>query len=89
MWINLIVISSVSIRCTLSIIIFAAFLDYNATNQSLLFRAGETCVDIEIMDDFEVETTEHINTYLTIATATGAKVLHGCDRIDIYDNDGE
>ena len=46
-------------------------------------------MDIEIMDDFEVETTEHINTYLAIATTTGAKVLHGCDRIHIFDNDGE
>ena len=74
---------------TSSICTFVAFLDYNATNQSLLFRAGETCVDIEILDDFEVETIERFNTYLAIATATGAKVLHGCDPIYIFDNDGE
>ena len=46
-------------------------------------------MDIGIMDDFEVETTEQFNTYLAIATTTGAKVLHRCDRIYIYDNDGE
>ena len=69
--------------------IFVAFLDYSTTNQSLLFRAGETCVDIEILDDLEVERTEWFNTYLAIATSTGAKVLRGCDYIQIYDNDGE
>ena len=46
-------------------------------------------MDIEILDDLEVEGTERFNTYLAIATTTGTKVLHGCDRIDIYDNDGE
>ena len=46
-------------------------------------------MDIEILDDLEVEGTERFNTYLAIATTTGAKVLHGCDRIDIYDYEGE
>ena len=66
-----------------------AFLDYNTTNQSLLFRAGENCVDIEILDDLEVERTERFNAYLAIATTTGAKVLHGCEHITIFDNEGE
>ena len=68
---------------------FLAFLDYSTTNESLLIGAGETCVDIEILDDLEVERTEQFNTYLAIATSTGAKVLHGCEYILIYDNDGE
>ena len=69
--------------------IFAAFLDYNSTNQSLVFRSGENCADIEILDDLEAEGTEQFYTYLAIATATGAKVLHSCDYINIYDNEGE
>jgi len=80
--------SSVSIRLDF-IYILVAFLDYNGTNQSLVFRAGEECVDIEILDNTEVEYSERFNTYLAIATTTGAKVLHDCGRIDIYDNDGE
>lgn len=79
-------INSVSIDL---IYIFVAFLDYNGTNQSLLFRAGEECVDIEILDNMEVEYSERFNAYLAIATSTGAKVLHDCESIDIYDNDGE
>jgi len=63
-----------------------AFLDYSG-NQSLLFRAGENCMDIEILDDFETESTERFYTYLAIATTTGAKVLHRCDYFDINDND--
>lgn len=63
-------------------------MDYNGTNQSLLFRAGEKCVAIGILDDLKVERTEWFNTYLAIATTT-AKVLHGCGHINIYDNDGE
>lgn len=66
---------------------FIAFMDYNGTNQSLLFRAGEKCVTIGILDDLKVERTERFNTYLAIATTT-AKVLHGCGGINIYDNDG-
>ena len=46
-------------------------------------------MDIEILDDLEVEGTERFYTYLAIATTTGAKVLHHCERIDIYDNDGK
>ena len=69
-------------------IIFVAFLDYIG-NQSLLFRTGENCVDIEILDDFEIESTERFYTYLAIATTTGAKVLHRCDYFDINDNDCE
>jgi len=68
---------------------FVAFLDYNGTNQSLLFRAGENCADIEILDDFEVESAERFYTYLAITSITGVKVLHSCDYFDINDNDGE
>ena len=46
-------------------------------------------MDIEFLEDLEVETTEWFNLYLAIATTTGAKVLHGCNRIEIYDDDSE
>ena len=46
-------------------------------------------MDIEILDDFETESTERFYTYLAIATTTGAKVLHRCDYFDINDNDCE
>ena len=68
---------------------FVAFLDFTNTSQSLQFRAGENCVDIQILEDFEVEGREVFNTHLAIATSTGAKVLHTCHRIYIDDNDGE
>jgi len=66
-----------------------AFLDYNNTNQSVLFRAGENCVDINTLEDTRVEETEWFNAYLAIATTTGAKLLHTCHHIRIFDNEGE
>ena len=68
---------------------FVAFLDYNTTSQSLQLRAGENCVDVQVLEDFEVEGREVFNSYVAIATSTGAKVLHNCHRIHVDDNDGE
>ena len=86
---TLLIIINLQLQVHFVYIIFVAFLDYNGTNQSLLFRAGENCVDIDILDDFETESTERFYTYLSIATTTGAKVLHRCDYFDINDNDCE
>jgi len=69
--------------------IFVAFLDYNNTNQSVMLRAGENCVDIETLEDTRVEETERFHAYLAIATTTGAKVLHTCYTFTILDNEGE
>ena len=71
-----------------SLSMFAALLDYDNTTQALLFRAGENCVDIEILEDTRVEMTEWFYTYLAIATTTGAKILHSCHYIQITDNEG-
>ena len=46
-------------------------------------------MDIEILDNMEVEVTEWFKAYVAITTSTGAKVLHDCERIYIYDDDGE
>ena len=46
-------------------------------------------MDIETLEDTRVEETEWFHAYLAIATTTGAKVLHTCDRITISDNEGE
>lgn len=67
---------------------FVASLDYGNTTQSLQFRAGENCVDIETLEDSRFEEREQFYTYLAIATTTGAKILHSCHRIDIEDNEG-
>lgn len=71
-----------------SLPLFVASLDYGNTTQSLQFRAGENCVDIETLEDSRVEERERFYTYLAIATTTGAKILHSCHQIDIGDNEG-
>ena len=82
-----VIIKGLAVYACLSI--FVALLDYSITNQSVQFRAGENCVDIETLEDSRFEETEWFDTYLAMATITGAKILHTCHNITLYDNEGE
>jgi len=64
--------------------------DYIASNQTLLFATSERkCIKIVIVDDSEVEQTEHFQVYVTLPTGTGSEVMRQCGSVQITDNDGK